>query len=127
MKAVKKSRPKAARPKTLARDLSTMLSSVVAPGGVRLVDLTQTLSPDFPPIVLPPEMGQSRPVRIRTHEPAGMRPCRFSHALRRPTVRRKSASAFASSLQSITQPGAMKCSIGSASIELCGRSRPEIQ
>ena len=31
---------------------------------VRLVDLTQTLSPDFPAIVLPPEMGQCRPFRM---------------------------------------------------------------
>ena len=40
------------------------MSGLVASGGVRLVDLTQTLSPDFPPIVLPPEMGQSRPFRM---------------------------------------------------------------
>jgi kynurenine formamidase len=40
------------------------LSAVAAQGGVRLVDVTQTLSPDFPPIVLPPEMGQSRPFRM---------------------------------------------------------------
>ncbi len=31
---------------------------------MELVDLTQTLSPDFPPIVLPPEMGQSHPFRM---------------------------------------------------------------
>jgi kynurenine formamidase len=36
----------------------------LAGGRIRLVDLTQTLSPDFPPIVLPPEMGQSWPFRI---------------------------------------------------------------
>src|SRR5581483_9332898 len=35
----------------------------VAPS-LELVDLTQTLSADFPPIVLPPEMGQSRPFRM---------------------------------------------------------------
>ena len=40
------------------------MSRVTASGGVRLVDLTQTLSPDFPPIVLPPEMGQCRPFRM---------------------------------------------------------------
>jgi len=45
-------------------DLHTLLSRVIASGGVRLVDLTQTLSPDFPPIVLPPEMGQCRPFRM---------------------------------------------------------------
>ena len=41
-------------------DLGHLLASV----GTRLVDLTQTLSPDFPTIVLPPEMGQCRPFRI---------------------------------------------------------------
>lgn len=35
-----------------------------ASGDVRIVDLTQTLTPDFPQITLPPEMGQSRPFRI---------------------------------------------------------------
>ncbi|MGB7102056.1 MAG: cyclase family protein [Xanthobacteraceae bacterium] len=40
------------------------MNELLASGGVRLVDLTQTLSPDFPPIVLPPEMGQSRPFRM---------------------------------------------------------------
>jgi kynurenine formamidase len=33
-------------------------------GRIRVVDLTQTLSPDFPQIVLPPEMGQAWPFRI---------------------------------------------------------------
>lgn len=47
-----------------ATGLRTRLSSVLAPGGVRLVDLTQTLSPDFPTIALPPEMGQCRPFRM---------------------------------------------------------------
>jgi kynurenine formamidase len=40
------------------------LVAALAGGRIRLVDLTQTLSPDFPPIVLPPEMGQSWPFRI---------------------------------------------------------------
>src|SRR6516162_5955223 len=31
---------------------------------IRIVDLTQTLSPEFPQIVLPPEMGQAWPFRI---------------------------------------------------------------
>ncbi len=53
-------------PPKVAADLHALLSGVVASGEVRLVDLTQTLSPDFPPIVLPPEMGQSRPFRIET-------------------------------------------------------------
>ena len=33
-------------------------------GGIRVVDLTQTLSPDRPQIALPPEMGQCWPFRI---------------------------------------------------------------
>jgi kynurenine formamidase len=40
------------------------LSRLLASAGARLVDLTQTLSPDFPTIVLPPEMGQCRPFRM---------------------------------------------------------------
>ena len=41
---------------SLVRDLST--------GRIRIIDLTQTLSPEFPPIVLPPEFGQAAPFRI---------------------------------------------------------------
>jgi kynurenine formamidase len=33
-------------------------------GRIRVVDLTQTLSPEFPHIALPPEMGQAWPFRI---------------------------------------------------------------
>jgi kynurenine formamidase len=33
-------------------------------GRIRIIDLTQTLSPDFPSIVLPPEMGQAWPFRL---------------------------------------------------------------
>ncbi len=33
---------------------------------IRVVDLTQTLSPDTPPIVLPPEVGQCWPFRLET-------------------------------------------------------------
>ena len=36
----------------------------IAEGRLRIVDLTQTLDPDFPTIVLPPELGQSPPFRI---------------------------------------------------------------
>src|SRR5271156_3523312 len=68
----KKLRAKKADRKTLGRtdsrkdatDLRAFFSSLVAGGGVRLVDLTQTLSPDFPTIVLPPEMGPCRPFRM---------------------------------------------------------------
>ncbi|MBN9275450.1 MAG: cyclase [Shinella sp. 65-6] len=44
-----------------------LLASValaIADGGLQVVDLTQTLSPDFPTIVLPPEFGQSAPFRM---------------------------------------------------------------
>ena len=36
----------------------------IASGGIRVVDLTQILSPDFPTLVLPPELGQCAPFRI---------------------------------------------------------------
>jgi hypothetical protein len=47
-----------------ATDLRAILSGLAASSGVKLVDLTQTLSPDFPTIVLPSEMGQCRPFRM---------------------------------------------------------------
>jgi kynurenine formamidase len=40
------------------------LASELSAGRIRVVDLTQTLSPDFPTITLPPEMGQAWPFRI---------------------------------------------------------------
>ncbi|HEX7922846.1 MAG TPA: cyclase family protein, partial [Bradyrhizobium sp.] len=40
-------------------------AGAVSSGAVRVVDLTFTLSPDFPVIVLPPEFGQAAPVRIQ--------------------------------------------------------------
>ncbi len=43
--------------------LLNTLATALSGGNVRIVDLTQTLSPDFPAIVLPPEMGQSQPFR----------------------------------------------------------------
>ena len=36
----------------------------MASGRIRVVDLTQTLTPEFPQIALPPEMGQCWPFRI---------------------------------------------------------------
>ncbi|HEX6528367.1 MAG TPA: cyclase family protein, partial [Burkholderiales bacterium] len=33
-------------------------------GSIKVVDLTETLSPEFPSISLPPEMGQAWPFRI---------------------------------------------------------------
>ena len=43
--------------------LSQLLGGIVG-GGSRVVDLTMTLQPDVPPIVMPPEFGQSWPVRM---------------------------------------------------------------
>lgn len=40
------------------------LTAALSSGQVRIVDLTQTLTEDFPTIVLPPEFAQSAPVRI---------------------------------------------------------------
>ncbi|MDT2020013.1 cyclase family protein [Methylocella sp. CPCC 101449] len=40
-------------------------AAAIASGKVRIVDLTFTLSPDFPVIVLPPEVGQAMPMRIQ--------------------------------------------------------------
>lgn len=44
--------------------LLTQLAAALQGGGIEVVDLTQTLSPDFPQIALPPEMGQCWPFRI---------------------------------------------------------------
>ncbi|MFV0281927.1 MAG: cyclase family protein [Rhodoblastus sp.] len=40
------------------------LANAVAGGAVRVVDLTQTLTPEFPTIVLPPEFGQAAGFRM---------------------------------------------------------------
>lgn len=40
------------------------LASEIASGGVRIVDLTHDLTPDFPVMVLPPEFGQCQPFRM---------------------------------------------------------------
>lgn len=40
------------------------LSGAVMSGAVRTIDLTHTLDPDFPVLVLPPEFGQCQPFRI---------------------------------------------------------------
>lgn len=44
----------------------TALAADLLAGRVRVIDLTQTLSPDFPTIVLPPEFGQCAPFRMET-------------------------------------------------------------
>jgi kynurenine formamidase len=48
----------------MSESLLSQLIGALADGHIRIVDLTQTLSPDFPQIVLPPEMGQAWPFRI---------------------------------------------------------------
>jgi kynurenine formamidase len=39
-------------------------AKAISSGAVRVVDLTQTLTPEFPTIVLPPELGQCAPFRM---------------------------------------------------------------
>jgi kynurenine formamidase len=46
-----------------AETLATLVADLAA-GRIRVIDLTQTLSPDFPQIVLPPELGQCLPFRV---------------------------------------------------------------
>lgn len=41
-----------------------LLAAALASGEVEIIDLTHTLAPDFPIIVLPPEFGQCAPFRI---------------------------------------------------------------
>ena len=40
------------------------LVATIATGGIQVIDLTQTLDPDFPQLSLPPEFGQCQPFRI---------------------------------------------------------------
>ena len=44
--------------------LLAALATSLQRGAIRVVDLTQTLTPEFPQIALPPEMGQCWPFRI---------------------------------------------------------------
>jgi kynurenine formamidase len=44
--------------------LLSALATALNTGGIRVIDLTQTLTPEFPQIALPPEMGQCWPFRI---------------------------------------------------------------
>ena len=48
----------------MSGELLSQLAGAVVDGGVRVIDLTQTLSPEFPQLTLPPEMGQCQPFRI---------------------------------------------------------------
>ena len=52
-----------ARSPESAKTLARFLADLVA-GRIRVVDLTETLEPGFPTIVLPPELGQCWPFRI---------------------------------------------------------------
>jgi kynurenine formamidase len=65
MKAVAKRARAAAKGLPVAADLLAAFAGGIASGAIRIVDLTHTLSPDFPTIVLPPEFGQSAPFRIQ--------------------------------------------------------------
>ncbi|MAU96086.1 MAG: cyclase [Fulvimarina sp.] len=47
-----------------AGDLLARLAANLASGGVEIVDLTHTLTPEFPVIVLPAEFGQCQPFRM---------------------------------------------------------------
>ena len=51
-------------PTTPRADSLASMAAALASGRIRVVDLTQTLTPDFPQIALPPEMGQCWPFRI---------------------------------------------------------------
>jgi len=44
-------------------ELAALMGALVA-GRVHVIDLTHTLSPDFPTLVLPPEFGQCAPFRV---------------------------------------------------------------
>ncbi len=57
-------KPKKSAAKKSATQFPAVLRNCAGGGEVRLVDLTHTLTPDFPTIVLPPEMGPCRPFRV---------------------------------------------------------------
>ncbi len=63
-KSTRKKSTAKAKVRAPARRERANLSDMLISGGAHLVDLTQTLSPDFPTIVLPPEFGQCRPFRM---------------------------------------------------------------
>ncbi|MGE0733501.1 MAG: cyclase family protein [Alphaproteobacteria bacterium] len=48
----------------MSQPILAQLVAALATGNIRVVDLSQTLSPEFPQIALPPEMGQCWPFRI---------------------------------------------------------------
>lgn len=54
--------------------LLTELASGIAGGAIRVIDLTETLRPDYPTITLPPEFGQASPFvkqQISRYDEAG--------------------------------------------------------
>jgi kynurenine formamidase len=55
---------KTATPRADSAQLLAALATALAGGRIRVVDLTQTLAPEFPQIALPPELGQCWPFRI---------------------------------------------------------------
>ena len=48
----------------MSNSVLSLLGGELSSGKIQVVDLTQTLAPDFPKILMPPELGQSTPVRI---------------------------------------------------------------
>jgi kynurenine formamidase len=50
--------------KTVALTEIAAFAAAVASGAIRVIDLTQTLTPEFPTIMLPPELGQCAPFRM---------------------------------------------------------------
>src|SRR5258707_15857216 len=45
-------------------DSLSQFAADILSGRIQVIDLTQTLAPDFPTITLPPEMGQCTPFRL---------------------------------------------------------------
>lgn len=48
----------------MTKSAQDFLANALMKGGLRIVDLTHTLSPDFPTLVLPSEFAQATPVKI---------------------------------------------------------------
>lgn len=48
----------------MTQSVQILLADALTNGSLRIIDLTHTLSPDFPTLVLPPEFAQATPVKI---------------------------------------------------------------
>jgi kynurenine formamidase len=48
----------------MSANILAQFMTALAGGGIRIVDLTETLTPEFPTIQMPPEFGQAWPFRI---------------------------------------------------------------